>query len=104
MKPVWHDEDDAPIGSDGKAVIVGHLGSREQAERWQAKGYDIAKATDRYVALVAEFETAANRELADGIVDAFYKAERDQLRAAGVPEADPDFYRLHVAPKYFEFD
>lgn len=103
MKPVWHDTLDAPIASDGRAVLVGHIVSREQAERWQAKGYDIAQATDRYVGFVTSWRDATDWAAADKVVDAFYAAETDQLRALGITETDPDFFRVQTAAKHHEW-
>lgn len=103
MKTLWHDALDAPIASDGSAVLVGHIASRAQAERWQAKGYDIAQAVDRYRAFVAQWEAAADEAQADALVDAFYAAEAQALRGLGLDEADPDFYRVLAAAKHHEW-
>ena len=103
MKPVWHDTLDAPIASDGRAVLVGHIASREQAERWQAAGYDIAQAVDRYRAFLGDWEAAPDEAAADGIADTFHAAEADILRTFGIDESDPDFFRVLTAAKHHEW-
>lgn len=103
MKPVWNDADDAPIASDGRAVVVGHIGTRAQAERWQSKGYDIAQAADRYLAFMARWDAARSEAAADAVVDAFYDAETDYLRTLGIDETDPDFHRMLSAAKFHEW-
>lgn len=103
MKPVWNDTDDAPLASDGRSVVVGHIGTRVQAERWQARGYDIAQAADRYRAFLLRWEDARTEAAADAIVDAFYAAEVDYLRTLGIDESDADFHRMLSAAKYHEW-
>lgn len=103
MKPVWNDAKGAPLASDGSTAIVGHIGSRQQAERWQAQGYDIAEATERYVAFMAKWAAASDARQADQLVDAFYQAEADIAHAAGIGDDDPDYWRLATASKYHEW-
>lgn len=103
MKPVWNDADDAPLASDGRSMVVGHIGSKGQAERWQAKGYDIAEAADRYRAFLDRWESAEDETAADAVVDAFYAAETDYLRTIGITETDPDFHRMLSAAKFHEW-
>lgn len=103
MTPLWDDALDAPIGSDGSPALVGHIVTRKQAERWQAAGYDIAEAVDRYRDLLGRWEGARTEEAADTIVDEFYAAEAEQLRSVGIDETDPDFHRILSAAKFHEW-
>lgn len=103
MKPVWNDALEAPLATDGTAVLVGHIVTRDQAERWQEAGYNIAQAADRYRDFLGHWEGAGTEEGADTIVDAFYAAEADQLRAVGIDETDPDFNRILSAAKFHEW-
>jgi hypothetical protein len=101
--PIWDDAIDAPIGTDGRPALVGFLGSRGQAERWQALGFDIPQAVDRYNTFSLAWELAKTEAKADALVTAFYADERQFAILSGITEADPDFWRFAAAPKHYEF-
>lgn len=103
MKPAWHDGFDCPVAINGQPAIVGHIATRAQAERWQAKGYDIAKATDRYITFMAGWDAAADEATANALADVFYATETEQLRKADIWGDDPDFYRVLSASKHHEW-
>jgi hypothetical protein len=100
---IWDDTLDAPVGTDGKAALVGYLVSREQAERWQAAGFDIPAAVDRYLVFSRAWDSAASEKAADDMVEAFFADERQQALLAGIDAADPDFFRFAAGPKHYEF-
>lgn len=100
---IWNDKLDAPVGTDGRAALVGFLGSRAQAERWQAMGFDIGKAVDRYQAFTASWEAAKSIQRADKIVAEYYQTEAAHAADAGITDADPDFWRFAAAPKHYDF-
>lgn len=95
--------DRCPIGADGTTEIVGHIASREQAERWQAAGYNISMAVDRYVEMIARWEAAKDEDAADMMMRQFYAREAEIAANSGVPESDPDFWRFASAPKHHEW-
>lgn len=103
MKPLWDDTLDAPIGSDGSPALVGHIVTRGQAERWQAAGYDIAQAVDRYRAFLAAWEAAGSEARADEILREFYQSEQARAGDAGITASDADFHRLATAAKFHEW-
>lgn len=97
---VWDHTLRAPLGTDGKAAMVGYIGTRMQAERWHAAGFDILAATDRHRSFIALWDTAASAEAARALVDSFYGAERQFAAAAGIGDDDPDHYRLTSAARH----
>ena len=99
---LWDDAMHTPIGVDGRPAIVGHIGNRDQAERWHAAGYSIPEATARYEAFFTRWEDLvdADEAAADRLVDDFYSAERQLAADAGLQQ-DTDFWRLESARKHF---
>ena len=103
MKSVWSEIDRCPIGTDGVPEVVGHITSRDQAERWQAAGYDVAGAVDRYAALIKKWEAAHSEDVADAMMREFYDQESRRAVKSGVTADDPDFWRFATAPKRHEW-
>ena len=83
--------------------MVAHIESREQAARWHRRGYDVVRATDRYIAFVRIWGGAVSAEEADALVADFYRSEARLLRQAGISAEDPDFFRIDAAARQHEW-
>lgn len=100
---VWDEALRAPVGSDGKAALVGYIGTQAQAERWHAAGFDIVAATDRYQDFMRRWHAAGSSEEARRLVDEFYAAEFRHAEVAGISESDPDHFRFAAASRHYEW-
>ena len=99
---LWDETTDLPLGRDGLAETAGFVGSRAQAERWQALGYQIADAVDRYRAFLRKWENYKSEKRADDYCLAWFEAEAKRAVYFGIPEDDPDLWRILAAAKYHE--
>jgi len=101
------DEDTWDLDQDGNYLAPGMVTSKEQAERWQDLGYDMAAGVRRE----ADFLDAYDLVLDDPEKDhkqrrrmmiAYMDAETRIALESGVPESDPDFWRIACAYKYLD--
>ncbi len=99
---LWDETTDLPLGRDGLAEGAGFIGSRAQAERWQALGYQIADAVDRYRAFLLKWESYKSEKRADDYCLTWFAAEAKRAVDFGIPEDDPDLWRIRAAAKYHE--
>ena len=99
--PVWDRSLNQVIGPDGARSSVPYLVSEAQVMRWTAAGFDLAAAIVRNEAIVDVWNAAQTARESSQILRAFFAGERQTAVSEGVPEDDPDLWRIDVAPKAF---
>lgn len=78
------------------------FGSVGFSSRWAAYGYDIAQANARIEAMERAYEDAPSDAEAYALMREFWQSERQIALDQGVPEDDPDFWRLKAIVKYYD--
>ena len=91
------------IGTDGSARWHCFVVSKDQADRWQGLGFDVAAAVDREVTFSQSLWHAAEGRRGEMLSD-FYQSEQVIALNSGVPKSDPDFWRIGRAFKHYGLD
>ncbi|WP_323036243.1 hypothetical protein [Pararhodobacter sp.] len=71
--------------------------------RWANLGFDSEAAQIRHQQFRSALDAAETGTQAMGVIRRYVQTERESILASGVPDTDPDIWRVDVMPKYIEW-
>ena len=98
----WNETAQGFDRGDGKILWLTYVRTREQAERWQSAGFDIAAAIERMIDFLKDWSAADTFLEAHALLDRFLRHEEGIASDLGLGD-DPDIQSIRRSAKAFEW-